>query len=292
MEVTNPHDKFFKGSFKDKENAIDLIKNTLPEKISKNIDYRSIRLDDDSFIDEDLRENFSDLLINTKLKGKACRVYCLVEHKSYRDKFSIFQLLRYMVRIWERDFNNAKSKKGFKFIPIIPVLFIHGKDEWIDVNEFYSLYFDEDDNIKNFIPNFRSIIYDLSVIPADQIKGNPKFVSAMKLMKYIYDKPKDHLEEVFYPIENILYSKIYIMASIYVIKLVDGIKPETIIDMIENKELKEEIMTIEKQLKDEGIVIGIKKEKLKIAKNLKEKDVSIDIIADTTGLSKEQIEKL
>jgi len=44
--------------------------------------------------------------------------------------------------------------------------------------------------------------------------------------------------------------------------------------------------------KREGIKEGIKEKALEVAKKLKDKNIDINIIAETTGLSKEEIEKL
>ena len=44
--------------------------------------------------------------------------------------------------------------------------------------------------------------------------------------------------------------------------------------------------------KEEGIEEGIEKGKIEVAKNLLENNVSIEIITKSTGLSKEQIDRL
>jgi len=52
----------------------------------------------------------------------------LFEHKSGPEGLTAFQLLRYMVRIWE-DF--VKGHPGAKLLPaIVPVVVHHGEGGW------------------------------------------------------------------------------------------------------------------------------------------------------------------
>ena len=44
-------------------------------------------------------------------------VYILFEHKSYADRLTSFQLLRYLVRIWER-----MLRQGEPLAPVIPLV--------------------------------------------------------------------------------------------------------------------------------------------------------------------------
>ena len=56
------HDSFFKITFQDKENAIDFFKNRLPPELLKDIDFESLEIVKDSFIDPNFRDVHSDML--------------------------------------------------------------------------------------------------------------------------------------------------------------------------------------------------------------------------------------
>ena len=62
MKVQNPHDKFFKETFSNVEVARDFMQNYLPEPILKIVDLQTLDIQKDSFIDENLKEVFSDML--------------------------------------------------------------------------------------------------------------------------------------------------------------------------------------------------------------------------------------
>jgi len=73
-----------------------------------------------------LIEESADLLYHVNLhKQGDAYLYILLEHKSYPDPQTPFQLLRYLVRIWERD-----SREGEDLRPIVPVVVYHGQERW------------------------------------------------------------------------------------------------------------------------------------------------------------------
>lgn len=64
-------------------------------------------------------------------------VVCLLEHKSEVDYDVAFQLLKYMVGIWNLHRNeanqkkkNASRRKGFRYPLIIPIVYYEGKEKW------------------------------------------------------------------------------------------------------------------------------------------------------------------
>ena len=87
---------------------------------------RVSRLEQDAFIDEELREHFADLIFRVPLlgdaQGRVAFIYVLFEHKSQPEPLVAFQLLRYMVRKWERS-----AARGRGTLPIIiPLVVYHG----------------------------------------------------------------------------------------------------------------------------------------------------------------------
>ena len=66
-KVTNPHDKFFKEVFSQKKTAVNFLAHHLPSDVLEALNLETIEIRKDSFIDEELRESFSDLLYEVKL---------------------------------------------------------------------------------------------------------------------------------------------------------------------------------------------------------------------------------
>jgi len=125
--LCNPHDRFFKETFSRIEVARDFVTSALPSEVLARLDLDTPELSKDSYVDERLRSSYSDLLYRVTLAGDAGDglVYLLMEHKSAPDRTTAFQLLRYVVRIWEQRLHQNR-----KLCPIIPLVVYHGRRKW------------------------------------------------------------------------------------------------------------------------------------------------------------------
>jgi predicted transposase/invertase (TIGR01784 family) len=294
MAVDNPHDKYFKRGFSNIENVKDLFKNMLPEEISSKIDYNSLKLSDKSFVEEVFKEKHSDLLIEAKYNGDEVFFYLLIEHKSFKTKMSILQLLKYMVLVWERE-------NKTNLTPIIPILLYHDKEEW-DFGKSFLIYFDSINEIlKKFTPNFQTIIIDLNKKSNEEIKGSLQYIIIMRVMKYIYDRVEKLINEFSEVLKGVDMKSIYFQDLInftifYIYETQNEMEKDEIIDMINDKSLKEVFMNIKERLikdgEEKGRKEGKKEEQKQIAKKMKMDKIDIEIIKKYTGLTKEEIQKL
>jgi len=67
--LPNPHDRLFKETWSRRENAQIFLRNFLPDYLLSSIDLDSLEICKDSFVEEDLKEYFSDLLYKSLLKS-------------------------------------------------------------------------------------------------------------------------------------------------------------------------------------------------------------------------------
>ncbi|MEZ4869228.1 MAG: Rpn family recombination-promoting nuclease/putative transposase [Caldilineaceae bacterium] len=144
-KVTNPHDAFFKHYLSQPAVAIDFLRQHLPAEITALLDLSQLRLEKDTFVDEKLRNYFSDMIYTTVTRfDTPIRVAFLAEHKSYPDDWVDFQVLRYKVGYWVQEFDalHAKQDKNKQataanrtarrntLTPILVVLVYHGVEAW------------------------------------------------------------------------------------------------------------------------------------------------------------------
>ena len=112
--IKQAHDKLFKETFGTIEIAKDFINGYLPDSLLEIVDMNTLQPQKDSFINKELEEVFSALLFNVSIDGREGHIYFLFEHKSYKDKMVIFQLLRYMIEIWESKIIKENDTAGMK----------------------------------------------------------------------------------------------------------------------------------------------------------------------------------
>ena len=180
--LSNPHDKFFKETFTRLEMARDFFANYLPEGVTAVLNLDSLSLQSGSFIDPDLQEQFADLLYRVTLHDDSqAYLYLLLEHKSYSDPRTPFQLLRYLVRIWERD-----EREGEGLRPIVPVVVYHGRERWRVALNFGGL-FTGAEALRPYWPDFHYHLQDLSALSDEDIQGQVLLQAGLLVMKYIFD---------------------------------------------------------------------------------------------------------
>lgn len=161
---------------------MDFIRAFLPAEVVDTLDLPTLELSAQSFVDDALRAHHTDLLFQVQLHPDApAFVYVLFEHKSYPDRQVAFQLLRYIVRIWEHS-----QRRYGALLPVFPVVFYHGRIAWT-TGDRLSWLVQAPAAFREFMPEFRYWLCDLSAIPEEVIRGEITFRVALTVLKYIWD---------------------------------------------------------------------------------------------------------
>ncbi len=181
-EIQNPHDQFVRSTLSDKTMARSFLENYLPPEIVGKLDFSEIEVSQESFVDEKLQEHHTDLLYKVAARtGEKAFVYVLLEHKSSPEKRVAFQLLRYILRIWE------KHKTAKKFPLVVPLVLYHGRRKWNVSRELAALVeFGKDKIYAASTPNFEYFICDLSEFDEAELKGEIALRITLLLLKNIF----------------------------------------------------------------------------------------------------------
>lgn len=178
--MENPHDRFFRGSFGEPAFVEDFLVSNVDRSITTALDLSTLRRVEGSFIDQDLRESRSDLLFEvTARDGRLAAFYLLFEHKSRPDPLTAFQILRYRVRINER-----RLREGRALAFVLPLVIYHGTRPWnaaTDVSDLVSV----PDGMDVWSMRSPYLLYDLSGVADDTIRGAALTQASLLLLKYI-----------------------------------------------------------------------------------------------------------
>ncbi|MCK4764356.1 MAG: Rpn family recombination-promoting nuclease/putative transposase, partial [Candidatus Aminicenantes bacterium] len=157
-DINNVHDKFFKKTFEDPNNAGTFLKFALPGNLRDAVELSNIEIDATNYVSKQFRECFSDIVIKTKMKpqsneeeGIPVDIYILFEHKYSRDAGIFIQLLYYMYTMWQKDIDEKKDLRI-----IIPFVFYHGKEKW-NIPRSFAEQFKVSGAVKDFLLNYRYI---------------------------------------------------------------------------------------------------------------------------------------
>jgi len=259
-EIHQPHDRFFRSVFSDPDNVRDLLRNSLPPRVLQLLDLESIELSEESFIDERLSLYQSDILIRARTRASPVLIYILVDHKSYPDKWTVFQLLVYMVRIWERE--RSKNRKRNKLPCIIPIVFYHGSRKWSYPLAFSS-YVNAEEKLACYVPDFRLVMFDLQKVDLDTLIAGLTVKTALKTFKYALKGLREHLEEIIKSLPDLPVdpkTRAFISRLLeYIIQVGGDAKAEDLeeeLESIESDLSREVMITIEEQILERGKAAG------------------------------------
>ena len=110
-------------------------------------------------------------------RGKG-QVYLLLEHKSQSDPMTCFQLLRYIVRIWEQQL-----RRGQPLCPVFPLLVYHGQEAWSSPLSLEDLV-GGPRNLFQYGVRLAYPVLDLGQIPDESLAGEAFLQSILGLLKY------------------------------------------------------------------------------------------------------------
>ncbi|RME93711.1 MAG: hypothetical protein D6767_00455, partial [Candidatus Hydrogenedentota bacterium] len=175
------HDQFLQKLLERQEFAIQIVQDAMPVKYAKKVDWNTLTQLKSSFIDDDLKSHQSDVLFEVLTKNKKkIKLYILFEHKSYVDKKTLFQLLRYTLRMYEGMIGN-------EFVPVIPVVFYHGEKKWAVPTSFHDLFPHEYKEWLDLTLNFSYLLNDISHYPKPKITEETLVQFIYYFMSHIFE---------------------------------------------------------------------------------------------------------
>lgn len=291
--------------------AYDFLKTHLLKDVLAIIDTSTLKIENASFIEPRLTRSSSDVLFSAKFNDQDGYIFILLEHQSTADKFMVFRLFKYMTRICDRYLkNNPKSKH----LPLIYLVVLYNGTEEYDVaRNLWDLFGTNNHLAREFWVNDYQLI-NVHKIPDDELKERPWSGLLEFFLKYIHQRDLlRRWQEIAYLIPSLIkvtkslgynYIEILLNYTLDFIDQNDKIDLDKLLTTILNQEKEEEIMaSIAQHWREEGIEIEKARSNAAIeaatdegtraiAKNLLKASLSIDVIAESTGLSKSQIEDL
>ena len=171
-EVSKPHDHLFRSVFGEEQEieAASLLQAYLPPAVSRELRWSSPTWQSASFIDDRLRDSESDLLyaIRRKADGAPAWLYVLLEHQSTPDPWLRLRLLKYSIRIWERDRRRYPHEEQLR--PIVPLVLYQGGRVWREACEFAELFAEA---VRDWpgVPRYAHLLIDQTQVRPEEVRG-------------------------------------------------------------------------------------------------------------------------
>lgn len=124
-KLSSPHDKAFKASLSNKQVAKEFFDQHLPEAVKQVIDFESLTLCSDTYVDDELRLLASDIVYAVNIKNQPGYLYTLLEHQRNPDKLMPFRIIKYVLAIMDKHLKQHPKEQ--KLPLVIPLVFYQGK---------------------------------------------------------------------------------------------------------------------------------------------------------------------
>jgi len=203
-----------------------------------------------------------DLVVEIVGDDGSFRVQIIVEHKSWRDPGSLFQILEYKVALWSRQ-----RRQGRPLTPVLPILFYHGETPWGLSGSFQG--------ISGFSEEFRSVCADFSPVivdtasedESDLLDGVASLKTALFLVAMKYARDRERMERAIRRVlEERFHGEVMDPDSVFLVDMLNFYS--SVFEVDDRSELeqvfgsffgKEAAMTAVDKIRQEGIDLGIEK---------------------------------
>lgn len=286
-----PHDALFRQFLTQPDIARDFMAIHLTEPLRALCDLSTLKLESGSFVEDDLRQYFSDVLYSLKTASGEGYIHVLIEHQSGPDQHMAFRLMRYAVAAMHRHL-----QAGHKTLPlVIPMLFYTGKRSpypyslcWLD--EFAR------PDIAGALYNTAFPLVDVTIIPDEEIAHHRSMAALTLLQKHIHQRNLTALIDslVSLLLHKHLSSSLVISLVNYMIQVGEASDAQTFVHKLAQRvpQHEEALMTIAEQLEQKGIEKGRKEEALKIAQTMLNNGLDRPTVIKMTGLTEDELAKL
>jgi predicted transposase/invertase (TIGR01784 family) len=290
-DIHNKHDKIVRDTYSRPEIAKAYFNEFLPPALKEVLDFDSMTILGGTYITEDLKEFFSDLLFQFSLKNgeKNLVVSLLFEHKSKADKYVLVQVGHYIFSQWIKELNNKQSIK-----PIIPLIYYQDKAPWT-VPSLRELFSDYPDSIQQYIPTYDFIFFAINSLTKEQLED---ITDAMLLIAISgHDRSVDTKEFInrlnriaslrkFAPHERNFISLVFVYKF-----SVHKHSADEIIKMVKtiSSPINEDIMSTLDKFIEKGEQIGILKKTIETVIKSYDNGIAIPLIANINSITEEEV---
>lgn len=286
--TSTPHDAVFKRFLAHPETARDFLDIWLPESLRDLCKLDTLKLESGSFVEEDLRASYSDVLWSLQTTKGNGYIYALIEHQSSPDAHMAFRLMRYAIAAMQRHLD-----AGYKTLPlVVPILFYHGVESpypfslsWLD--EF------AEPEIARQLYDAPFPLVDITVVSDDEIMQHRRMALLELVQKHIRERDLTLLVDkltVLLVKEHANDSQIETLFN-YLLQSGSATRFEVFIRRLAGRvpQHKERLMTIAECLRESGRKEGKQDEALRIAHAMLEKGIDRDLVLLITGLSIDEL---
>jgi predicted transposase/invertase (TIGR01784 family) len=299
--LVRKHDELAKKFLTNVEVARDFLKCHLKPEIQNKLNLATLSIESESFIENDLRKRFADVIyqVNFKESSKVAYIYVLIEHQSTPDPLMPLRTLRYKLAVMQRyvDKHYKKGDHDIELPLVVSMVLYNGKDSpypyKTDIMDMFS-----DKELAETVGLGKFKLIDLTTTDDNQILQHGKVALLEILQKHIRIRDFSNAIELIMSAilvahddnisKDLFESALSYMANAREIEDLEPLFKK----ILEISDYRETVMTYAEHYTQKGRQEGKQETQMEIAKQLLKSGVDSSIIASATHLSKSQIDAL
>ena len=297
-KLIKKHDELSKAFLTDIESAKSFLELYLNPKVIRQCDLASLSIEPSSYLDNELRKKYSDVVYKLDLKDKtSCAyVYVLIEHQSSAQKLMPLRILKYQLEIIQTHV--AKYKIDGNLPLVVPLVFYNGNESPYPYStDIVDLFANKDLISEIGIGKFGLI--DLTVTHEDEILKHKQLALLEMCLKHI--NARDFNAVIDFIVNACIVAnkdkiskKLFDSALSYLMNAKERKELNPLfIKLIDNlHECEVDIMTYAEELRLEGMQKGIQQNQQQMVRELLNSGVDEKIIAKASNLNKKEIEAI
>jgi len=183
------HDEFFTGTFQTKRLAKGFLRVVLPGELRECLDLEGLTIEPRHVTDDIVnRDRIADVVYRVPVKGSEHHIdfFVILEHKSFNDLWTIFQLWMYVYFICRQEYDKAETAGNgyvpadYRLPPVIAIIIHHGESKFTGKTELSELFL-QLPGIEKYLPKLQAVLFDLNAISDDKVPHDPE-VPEMRLV--------------------------------------------------------------------------------------------------------------
>ena len=158
----------------------------LPGDLRECLDLDELTIEPTHLTDDVFKDRYADVIYRVPVKGTEHHVdfFVILEHKSYNDQWTIFQLWQYVALVLRLEFGTADktglTTAGYRLPPVIAIVLHHGESRFTGKTELSELFL-QLPGIEKYLPKLQAVLFDLNAVADDDVPHDPE-VPELKLV--------------------------------------------------------------------------------------------------------------
>ena len=180
-QTLHPHDEFFRAAISYQAVAQEFFRFLLPKSIAEGMDFSSLTLESNNYIDEKLQECFSDLLFSCKMPACLAEVLLLVEHQSSVERLMALRVHHYLFDL----LSSCRKSNTVSLLPPVHtlVVFHGGPSPYPYSLDLSDCFYDSSKMISSL--HYKSLhLVDVNTLPDDELSRWSWFGPVISALKY------------------------------------------------------------------------------------------------------------